>query len=309
MTLINYEAVLNMINFGPAVDYQGSSGANSPVQRQDSCDNHQNSPMNPVTRSPSSTGAPEEEPHNDLNNPASPAHSDADNDENEAVDSDSNEAIPSPKKARRNIVQSDDEDEDNRDENGSASPKEVTPNEGTIGPTRTVIIDEDEEDNQENGNGEDVDESDSPTKSTPRKSRVEKEGDPVVIKGEISGLTEGPHGFHVHQYGDSTNGCTSAGPHFNPHNKTHGGPEAEIRHVGDLGNVIAGSDGVAKFEFTDALIQLNGQNSIVGRCLVVHANMDDLGLGEGDNKEESLKTGNAGARVACGIVGIAANSE
>ncbi|KAI1723467.1 copper/zinc superoxide dismutase (SODC) domain-containing protein [Ditylenchus destructor] len=137
----------------------------------------------------------------------------------------------------------------------------------------------------------------------------EKEGDPVVIKGEISGLTEGPHGFHVHQYGDSTNGCTSAGPHFNPHNKTHGGPEAEIRHVGDLGNVIAGSDGVAKFEFTDALIQLNGQNSIVGRCLVVHANMDDLGLGEGDNKEESLKTGNAGARVACGIVGIAANSE
>lgn len=49
---------------------------------------------------------------------------------------------------------------------------EVTPNEGTIGPTRTVIIDEDEEDNQENGNGEDVDESDSPTKSTPRKSRV-----------------------------------------------------------------------------------------------------------------------------------------
>ncbi|KAI1723475.1 TFIIS helical bundle-like domain-containing protein [Ditylenchus destructor] len=105
-------------------------------------------------------------------NPASPAHSDADNDENEAVDSDSNEAIPSPKKARRNIVQSDDEDEDNRDENGSASPKEVTPNEGTIGPTRTVIIDEDEEDNQENGNGEDVDESDSPTKSTPRKSRV-----------------------------------------------------------------------------------------------------------------------------------------
>ncbi|KAI1723028.1 hypothetical protein Ddc_07220 [Ditylenchus destructor] len=172
----------------PAVDYQGSSGANSPVQFQESSDNHQDSPMNRVTHSPSSTGAPEEEPHDDLNNPVSPAHSDADNDENQAVESDSNDDMPSPKKyvmflyrmlnftyhlrARRNIVQSDDDDEDNRIAKGSVSPKEVSPNEETSRPTRTVIIDEDEENNQENGNREDVEESDSPTKSSPRKSRV-----------------------------------------------------------------------------------------------------------------------------------------
>uniref|UniRef100_A0A915CXE9 Superoxide dismutase [Cu-Zn] n=2 Tax=Ditylenchus dipsaci TaxID=166011 RepID=A0A915CXE9_9BILA len=131
------------------------------------------------------------------------------------------------------------------------------------------------------------------------------EGAPTVIKGQITGLKPGLHGFHVHQYGDSTNGCVSAGPHFNPYSKTHGGPQDEIRHVGDLGNLTAGNDGIAKFEITDKLIQLYGQNSVVGRSLVVHANEDDLGKG---NDEESLKTGNAGARLACGVIGLAASN-
>ncbi|CAD6193971.1 unnamed protein product [Caenorhabditis auriculariae] len=134
----------------------------------------------------------------------------------------------------------------------------------------------------------------------------EKESDPVVIKGEIKGLTPGFHGFHVHQYGDSTNGCISAGPHFNPFNKTHGGPKDETRHVGDLGNVEADANGVAKFEIVDNLVKIHGTNSVVGRSLVVHAGTDDQGRGEGDKKEESLKTGNAGARFACGVIALAA---
>jgi len=129
--------------------------------------------------------------------------------------------------------------------------------------------------------------------------------DPVKIEGEIKGLAPGQHGFHVHQYGDRTNGCISAGPHFNPFKKTHAGPQDAERHVGDLGNVEANADGVAKFSFTDKLISLNGETSIVGRSLVVHEGQDDLGKGVGDKKEESLKTGNAGARAACGVVGLA----
>jgi len=134
-----------------------------------------------------------------------------------------------------------------------------------------------------------------------------KEGDATVIKGEISGLTPGEHGFHIHQYGDSTQGCISAGPHFNPFGKTHGGPKEEVRHVGDLGNVMADDSGIAKIELTDKLIQLHGANSVIGRSMVVHAGIDDLGKGEGDKKEESLKTGNAGARVACGVIALAAD--
>ncbi|KAK6102941.1 Superoxide dismutase [Cu-Zn] protein domain protein [Brugia pahangi] len=128
----------------------------------------------------------------------------------------------------------------------------------------------------------------------------------TTISGEIKGLTPGLHGFHVHQYGDTTNGCISAGPHFNPYNKTHGDPTDEMRHVGDLGNIVAGADGTAHIDISDKHVQLLGPNSIIGRSLVVHADQDDLGKGVGDKKDESLKTGNAGGRVACGIVAISA---
>lgn len=106
----------------------------------------------------------------------------------------------------------------------------------------------------------------------------------------------------MHEFGNNTNGCISAGPHFNPYGKVHGGPSSETRHVGDLGNIEADASGVGKVNLTDKLIQLSGSDSVVGRSLVVHADIDDLGVG---GHELSATTGNAGARVGCGIIGIA----
>ncbi|CAD6215548.1 GSCOCT00000357001.3-RA-CDS [Cotesia congregata] len=124
----------------------------------------------------------------------------------------------------------------------------------------------------------------------------------VRIYGNITGLTAGLHGFHVHQKGDLSNGCTSAGEHFNPTNKHHGGPTDANRHVGDLGNVEANKDGVAFVNIYDNIISLRGFNSIIGRSLVVHSGQDDLGKG---GNETSLTTGNSGTRVGCGVIGIA----
>ena len=115
-------------------------------------------------------------------------------------------------------------------------------------------------------------------------------------------MEDGKHGFHVHEYGDLTDGCMSACAHFNPFNKNHGGRHSEERHVGDLGN-IESKNKVSKGYFYDDVISLDVKkiNSIVGRAIVVHADEDDLGKG-GD--EESLKTGNAGKRLGCGIIGL-----
>lgn len=130
-----------------------------------------------------------------------------------------------------------------------------------------------------------------------------KEGSPTTITVDINNneLTEGRHGFHVHHFGDNTNGCISAGPHFNPFGKTHGGPDSAVRHVGDLGNVTVDASGKCSTVITDPQVSLLGENSVIGRTMVLHAGVDDLGLG---GNEESLKTGNAGGRVACGIIGF-----
>jgi len=122
------------------------------------------------------------------------------------------------------------------------------------------------------------------------------------INGEITGLTPGKHGFHVHEFGDMTGGCMSAGAHFNPSHHTHGAQDDSTRHEGDLGNIEADLHGKAIINLSDRILTLSGTNSIVGRAMVVHDKVDDLGKG---GNEESKKTGNAGARLACGVIGWA----
>lgn len=112
----------------------------------------------------------------------------------------------------------------------------------------------------------------------------------------------GPKGFHLHKYGDLSQGCQSAGPHYNPTNQTHGGLGTPVRHAGDFGNLtfsrrpgnLGGSQAFASFYVPDLSL-----NEVTGRAIVLHAKEDDLGQG---GNPESLETGNSGARVACGVV-------
>mmetsp|Transcript_10348 Transcript_10348/g.9136 ORF Transcript_10348/g.9136 Transcript_10348/m.9136 type:complete len:129 (+) Transcript_10348:51-437(+) len=119
------------------------------------------------------------------------------------------------------------------------------------------------------------------------------------VYAEITGLSDGLHGFHVHEFGDISTGCAAAGPHYNPEGHSHSSPNDWERHAGDLGN-IQSSDNFATINRYDDMIELDGSwANIMGRAVVVHASEDDLGRG---GNEESLKTGNAGARLACGTI-------
>ena len=126
----------------------------------------------------------------------------------------------------------------------------------------------------------------------------------VRIDLHLSGLKPNSlHGFHVHEAGDLSDKCTSMCAHFNPYNKTHGCPGTNERHVGDLGNIKTNSKGEAKYSFYDNVIKLRGTKcNIIGRGLIIHADPDDCGKG---GNAESLKTGNAGKRIACAVIGYA----
>jgi len=124
----------------------------------------------------------------------------------------------------------------------------------------------------------------------------------VVIDLHLSGLKPNSlHGFHVHEAGDLSDKCTSMCAHFNPYGKTHGCPGMTERHVGDLGNIKTNSKGEAKYSFYDDVIKLRGTKcNIIGRGLIIHEDEDDCGKG---GNAESLKTGNAGKRIACAVIG------
>jgi superoxide dismutase, Cu-Zn family len=124
-----------------------------------------------------------------------------------------------------------------------------------------------------------------------------KQADGIKIVAQLEGLTPGEHAFHIHEFGDcSAPDGTSAGAHFNPDKKPHGGPTDAERHVGDLGKITAGADGKAHLEMLDQYISFLGAHSILGRGMIVHAQTDDF---------KTQPTGNAGARIACGVIGIA----
>ncbi|KAL1450642.1 hypothetical protein WDU94_002981 [Cyamophila willieti] len=148
----------------------------------------------------------------------------------------------------------------------------------------------------------------SSTVSTPsgNVTFIQHDDGTVTVKGFVTGLkknTAAPHehGFHIHEKGDLREGCASLGAHYNPQGKTHGGPEHEVRHIGDLGNIEVSPSGVANFEFEDKIISLTGPYSILGRGLVIHSDKDDLGKG---TFNDSLTTGHAGSRVCCGVIGL-----
>jgi superoxide dismutase, Cu-Zn family len=121
--------------------------------------------------------------------------------------------------------------------------------------------------------------------------------DGVRVVADVEGLTPGEHGFHIHEFGDcSAADATSAGGHFNPAKHPHAGPDAEMRHEGDLGNLIADASGKAHYGRVDKELKLAGEHSILGRSVIVHEKVDDF---------KTQPTGNAGARVACGVIGAA----
>ena len=114
------------------------------------------------------------------------------------------------------------------------------------------------------------------------------------------------HAFHIHETGDMSDGCKSLKAHYNPHNKDHGGPNCHNRHVGDFGNIKSDLSGTIMKSIKVKNVKLRGKYSIIGRSFVIHEGMDDLGKG---NNKESKITGNAGPRMACGIIGYAKDSE
>ena len=122
-------------------------------------------------------------------------------------------------------------------------------------------------------------------------------GGKVKVTATIYGLVAGQkHAIHIHQFGDTTDlSGKSAGGHYNPENHPHSLPPAKERHAGDLGNLEADAEGVAKLSLTVDNISIDGKNAILGRAIVIHAKPDDGGQ----------PTGNAGARIGFGVIGVA----
>jgi len=125
------------------------------------------------------------------------------------------------------------------------------------------------------------------------------DGGAVTIQAEVSGVEgAGMHGFHIHETGDcSAADFTSAGGHFNPTNAPHGGPDDADHHAGDLGNIEIGAGGSGHLDLASSMLSLNAgaPNTVVGKAVILHAGQDDL---------ETQPTGDAGGRLACGVVAL-----
>lgn len=117
--------------------------------------------------------------------------------------------------------------------------------------------------------------------------------DGMQVVAHFEGVPAGEHGFHIHENGDCSDDGKSAGGHFNPEGMPHAGPDAEQRHVGDLGNITADGNSVADADFVDTHLTFEGPNSIIGRGIILHADADDF---------TSQPTGAAGGRISCGVI-------
>jgi Cu-Zn family superoxide dismutase len=127
--------------------------------------------------------------------------------------------------------------------------------------------------------------------------RFEPRGSSLLVTAEVRGLKpNGEQGFHVHEKGDcSAPDATSAGGHFNPGAKPHAHYLQGAGHAGDLPNLKADANGVAKYSFTSDTLSLasGAANGVVGRAVVVHRDPDDYA---------SQPAGNSGPRIACGVI-------
>jgi Cu-Zn family superoxide dismutase len=121
-----------------------------------------------------------------------------------------------------------------------------------------------------------------------------QKGDKVAVVANVTGLSPGPHGFHIHEKGDcSAPDAMSAGGHFNPTAKPHGDPTGADHHAGDMPQLVADAGGNANLSAELSPMTLGGANDIVGKAVVVHKDADDF---------KTQPTGNSGARVACGVI-------
>jgi superoxide dismutase, Cu-Zn family len=138
-----------------------------------------------------------------------------------------------------------------------------------------------------------------PTKGSKVHGRVTftPTGNGTHVHAEISGLTPGDHGFHIHEYGVWSEDGLAAGSHYDPTMQMHhAGIDTPKRHIGDLGNITANANGNATLDLDDPSLVFHGPTSIIGRGLVVHEKADDL---------KTQPTGNAGGRLAVGVIGVA----
>ena len=116
----------------------------------------------------------------------------------------------------------------------------------------------------------------------------------VRVNIDLTGVPPGVHGFHIHDKGDCGDNGNAAGGHYNPTSTPHGSPNAAAHHAGDFGNVTSDDNGRVRHEFTTRSITVEaGPTTAVGHAIILHANPDDL---------VTQPTGNAGGRIACGVV-------
>lgn len=124
-------------------------------------------------------------------------------------------------------------------------------------------------------------------------------GDQITLTAEIQGASPGLHAIHIHAYGDcSAPDGTSAGGHWNPTDVAHGKWGEGEFHLGDIGNITVGEDGTGRITLTTDLWEIGTGSDIdvVGRSIIVHADADDF---------VSQPSGNAGARIGCGVIVLA----